>query len=205
KPLPSLLMTSPATHEETQRYFADHQNFGLPRDQLFFFCQSTMPALELATGKLLMEAPGRIFTSPNGHGGVLMALADSGLLQELRARGIKHVFYFQVDNPLVKVADPLFLGHHLRERAEVSSKIVPKEGPSDKLGTLVLVDGRCSMIEYSDLPADMAGQTDEHGRMRLWAGSPAIHIFSVAFLQRVTRGWVDPLFDTSAQNSIHLH
>src|SRR5438270_3895427 len=135
-----------------------------------------------------MESPGRLFSSPNGHGGTLTALADSGLLERLDRRGIRQIFYFQVDNPLIKVADPLFLGHHIARGAEVSCKIVPKEGAHDKLGNLVLIDGRLDMIEYSDLPADLAHKTDKHGNLWLWAGSPAIHIFSVAFLKRVTRG-----------------
>jgi UDP-N-acetylglucosamine/UDP-N-acetylgalactosamine diphosphorylase len=184
KPLPFLVMTSPATDAETRSFFAEHANFGMPADELALFCQGTMPALDLTTGRLILEAPGRLFLSPNGHGGTLTALADSGLLARLRKQGIRHVFYFQVDNPLVKVADPSFLGHHILTRAEVSAKIVPKESPTDKLGNLVLVDGRCTMIEYSDLPEALARQTDERGRLRIWAGSPAIHVFDVDFLQR---------------------
>jgi UDP-N-acetylglucosamine/UDP-N-acetylgalactosamine diphosphorylase len=185
RPLPFLMMTSPATDAETRRFFAQHQYFGFPPDDVSFFCQGTMPALDMATGQLLMEAPSRLFLSPNGHGGTLTALADSGLLDRMRQQGIKHVFYFQVDNPLVKVADPFFLGHHLLARAEVSSRIVPKEGPTDPLGNLVLVDGRCTIIEYSDLPPELAKQTDSHGRLRIWAGSPAIHIFDIEFLRRM--------------------
>ncbi|HMC66880.1 MAG TPA: UDPGP type 1 family protein, partial [Gemmataceae bacterium] len=187
-PIPFLVMTSPATHAETEAFFREHRFFGLPSDDVHFFRQGTMPALDLATGKLLMEGPGRLFLSPNGHGGTLTALAESGLLSRLRQRGIRQVFYFQVDNPLVKVADPVFLGHHTAANAEVSSKIVPKESPTDKLGNLVLVDGRCSMIEYSDLPEELARRTDQQGRLRIWAGSPAIHIFSTDFLERVTGG-----------------
>lgn len=186
KPLPFLIMTSHATHDETEAFFKENRYFGLPSREVFFFRQGTMPALDMTTGKLLLEAPGRLFTSPNGHGGTLTALAETGLLDILAERGIQHVFYFQVDNPLVKVADPLFLGHHFEAGAEVSSKIVPKEGPLDRLGNMVLIDGRCSIIEYSDLPEDLARQTDEQGRLRIWAGSPAIHIFSVDFLKRVT-------------------
>ena len=188
KPVPLLIMTSPATDAETKAFFAQHRYFGLPPQDVFFFSQGTMPALDLESGKLLMEAPGRLFASPNGHGGALMALADSGLLDELGRRAIRQVFYFQVDNPLVKVADPLFLGQHLHVNAEASSKIVPKEGPTDKLGNMVLVDGRCTIIEYSDLPEELAKQTDATGRLRIWAGSPAIHIFSVDFLRRMTQG-----------------
>ncbi len=188
RPVPFLVMTSPATDAETRSYFAEHDHFGLPADEVFFFCQGTMPALDMQTGKLLLERPGKLFTSPNGHGGTLTALADTGLLDRLRARGIRQIFYFQVDNPLVKVADPVFLGHHLAADAEVSSKVVAKEGPKDKLGNMVLIDGRCSIIEYSDLPEELGRQTDEQGRLRLWAGSPAIHLFAVDFLARVTQG-----------------
>ena len=188
KALPLLVMTSPATDAETKAFFKEHAYFGLPKDEVFFFCQGTMPALDMASGKLLLEAPGRLFTSPNGHGGTLTALADSGLLEQLEQRGIRQIFYFQVDNPLVKVADPLFLGHHVAADAEASSKIVPKEGPKDKLGNMVLIDGRCSIIEYSDLPEELANERDEQGRLRIWAGSPAIQIFSVSFLKRVTQG-----------------
>jgi len=186
--LPFLIMTSPATDAETRQFFAEHAYFGLPKEEVFFFCQGTMPALDLATGKLLLEAPGRLFLSPDGHGGVLMALNKSGLLEYLRQRGIGHLFYFQVDNPLVKVADPIFLGRHLARRSEASSKIVPKQGPKDRLGTFALVDGRCTIIEYSDLPDHLANERDADGRLRLWAGSPAIHIFDRDFLARVTAG-----------------
>lgn len=188
KPVPFLVMTSPATDVETKAFFKEHHYFGLPADAVHFFCQGTMPALDLATGKLLMEAPGRLFTSPNGHGGTLTALAESGLLDQMRTQGIRHIFYFQVDNPLVKVADPIFLGHHLQANAEMSSKIVPKESPTDKVGNMVLIDGRCSIIEYSDLPKELAEQRDANGKLRIWAGSPAIHYFMVDFLERVTRG-----------------
>jgi UDP-N-acetylglucosamine/UDP-N-acetylgalactosamine diphosphorylase len=205
KLLPLLIMTSPATYDATEAYFKENRNFGVSADQLHLFCQGTMPALDLKTGQLLMEGPGRLFTSPNGHGGTLTALADSGLLDRLCTEGIKHVFYLQVDNPLVKIADPLFLGHHLLADAEASSKIVPKEGPADKLGNFVLIDGRCSMIEYSDLPEDMARETDENGRLRFWAGSPAIHIFSTQFLARVTQGRLRIPFHVARKKVPHLN
>jgi UDP-N-acetylglucosamine/UDP-N-acetylgalactosamine diphosphorylase len=181
-------MTSPATHDETVAYFAENGHFALPPAEVKFFCQGTMPALDMATGKLLLEERGALFASPNGHGGVLLALADTGLLGELRDRGVTTIYYFQVDNPVLKMADPLFLGHHLRTNSEVSSKVVAKEGPTDKLGNLVLINGRCGIIEYSDLPDTLAHQRDEQGRLRFRVGNPAIHLFSVKFLESVAQG-----------------
>jgi UDP-N-acetylglucosamine/UDP-N-acetylgalactosamine diphosphorylase len=186
KPVPFLVMTSPATHADTETFFREQRFFGLSEGDVHFFQQGTMPALDLATGKLLLEAPGRLFLSPNGHGGTLTALAESGLLAELSARGVEHVFYFQVDNPLVKVCDPDFLGRHIAANAEASSKVVFKERPEEKVGVLAVVDGKCGIIEYSDLPAETAAERDAAGRLLFRAGSPAIHVFSVAFLRRVT-------------------
>ncbi len=186
RPVPFLIMTSPATHDDTEAFFREHRFFGLPRSEVFFFQQGTMPAVEIATGRLLLERPGVLFTSPNGHGGTLTALADSGLLADMHRRGIRSVFYFQVDNPLVKVADPGFVGKHQLERSEASSKAIEKAYPEEKMGVLSLIDGRCGIIEYSDMPEDLLNATDAEGKLLHRAGSPAIHIFDVEFLMRIT-------------------
>ncbi len=186
RPLPLLVMTSPATDEETRQFFTEKKNFGLAASDVHFFCQGTMPELDLATGRLLLESPGHLFLSPNGHGGTLTGLADSGLLDRLQRQGVRTISYFQVDNPLVDLADRLFLGQHLAQDAEVSTKVLPKRDALEKVGNVLLVDGRCSIIEYSDLPESLARATDEQGRPRLWAGNPAIHLFDLVFLKRVT-------------------
>jgi UDP-N-acetylglucosamine/UDP-N-acetylgalactosamine diphosphorylase len=203
-PVPLLVMTSDATHDETVEYFEQNHRFGLPPCDVAFFRQGTMPALDLETGKLLMEKPGRLFVSPNGHGGTLTALNDSGLLETMAGRGVTQVFYFQVDNPLVKMADPVFLGHHLKANGEASSKVVAKAGPADKMGVFAEVNGRCTIIEYSDLPAELAKETDERGQLKLWAGNPAIHLFSVDFLRRITRGDTRLPFHVAKKKVPHL-
>ncbi len=185
--IPLMVMTSPATDTPTRRYFAKHDSFGLPAEDVWMFCQGTIPALDLATGRLLFEEPGRLCLSPNGHGGTLTGLADSGLLARLEERGIRTISYFQVDNPLTRLGDYVFLGRHLAEHAEVSSKVLPKAGPKEKVGNFLLVDGRCSMIEYSDLPDAWALETDADGQLTFWAGNPAIHLFDVAFLRHIVQ------------------
>ena len=190
--VPYLVMTSPATNAETIAFFEGQGYFGLPREDVHFFQQAVMPALDLSSGRLLLESADRLFLSPDGHGGTLTALAKTGLLARLEKEGIKQVFYFQVDNPLVKIADPILIGHHLHHKAEVSSKVVAKTGAKEKMGVFALVDGRCCIVEYSDLPDDLAAATDDAGRLLLWAGNPAIHLFEVAFLNRMTREALAP-------------
>lgn len=183
--IPLLVMTSPATDEATRKYFKQRNFFRLPPEDVWFFCQGTMPAVDLETGRLLLEAPGRLCLSPNGHGGTITALCKCGLLTRLRDAKIDTLYYFQVDNPLVNLADYLFIGQHLSKQAEVSSKVLPKSGPKEKVGNFVLVDGRLSMIEYSDLPDDWATETDEAGQLKFWAGNPAIHLLDVDFLRKI--------------------
>jgi UDP-N-acetylglucosamine/UDP-N-acetylgalactosamine diphosphorylase len=184
--IPLLVMTSPATDAETRLFFKRKNYFRLPPQDVWFFCQGTMPAVDLATGRLLLEAPGRLCLSPNGHGGTITGLLDSGLLDRLDELGVRTIYYFQVDNPLVNLADFLFIGRHVDNNAEVSSKVLPKTGPKEKVGNFLLVDGRCSMIEYSDLPDEWANEKDEQGQLKFWAGNPAIHLFDVAFLRKIT-------------------
>lgn len=184
--IPLLVMTSPATDEATRLFFKRHNYFRLPPQDVWFFCQGTMPAVDLETGRLLLEAPGRLCLSPNGHGGTITGLADSGLLDRLRDLDISTIYYFQVDNPLVNLADFVFLGRHMDAEAQISSKVLPKTGPLEKVGNFALVDGRCAMIEYSDLPEEWARETDADGKLKFWAGNPAIHLFDVEFLREVT-------------------
>jgi UDP-N-acetylglucosamine/UDP-N-acetylgalactosamine diphosphorylase len=186
RPVLFLVMTSPATDADTRAYFEENRYFGLPRESVIFFRQGTMPALCAHRTRLLLEARARLFLSPNGHGGTLTALAECDVLAELRGRGVRHVFYFQVDNPLVKLCDPAFVGRHILARSEASSKVVYKEKPEEKVGVFAVVNGRCGMIEYSDLPSDVARVRDGGGTLRFRAGNPAIHLFTLEFLERVT-------------------
>ncbi len=183
--IPLYLMTSPATHQETVAFFARHERFGLPEDDLKIFCQGTVPAVDAAGGGLLLEAPGRLATSPDGHGGMLEAFARSGCLDDARRRGIRQLFYFQVDNPLVDVCGAEHLGYHLLCGAEMSSQVIAKRDPLDKVGNVVAVDGRPLVIEYSDLPDDVARRRNADGSLAIWAGSIAVHVFEVAFLERM--------------------
>jgi UDP-N-acetylglucosamine/UDP-N-acetylgalactosamine diphosphorylase len=183
--IPLYLMTSPKTHDETADFFKRHDRFGLPEEDLFIFCQGTMPAVDAATGKVLLESPSRIAVSPDGHGGMLAALAASGGLQDARLRGIRQLFYFQVDNPLVDICGPEFVGYHILADSELTTQVIAKRDPMDKVGNVVQVDGRSHVIEYSDLPDDVARRRNTDGSLVIWAGSIAVHILDTAMLGRL--------------------
>ncbi len=183
--IPYFVMTSDATHAETVAWFERHGDFGLNRDDVYFFQQGALPAVDDAQPRLLLADKGTISTSPDGHGGLLKALARAGLLQVMRERGIEYVYYHQVDNATAVLCDPVFLGLHVQRGSELSTKVVPKTGPEEKVGVLVSVDGRTEIIEYIDMPQDLSESRDPTGGLRFWAGSTAIHVFSRVFLERI--------------------
>jgi UDP-N-acetylglucosamine/UDP-N-acetylgalactosamine diphosphorylase len=182
--VPIYMMTSPVTHDEQADYLDQHNRFGLPADDVVLFRQGTMPAVDAKTGKLLLAEKNSLFLSPDGHGGTVAALAASGAIDHMRRRGIKHLFYLQVDNPLTPIADPEFIGNHLMAKSELTSMAVAKQTPKDRLGVFAIIDGRLQVIEYSDLPDDVAEQRASDGSLKFWAGSIAVHMFSVTFLER---------------------
>jgi UDP-N-acetylglucosamine/UDP-N-acetylgalactosamine diphosphorylase len=182
--VPVYMMTSPVTHEEQAAFLEEHDRFGVPADDLRLFCQGTMPAVDAESGALLLAAKDSLFLSPDGHGGTVAALAASGAIDDMRRRGIEHLFYLQVDNPLVPIGDAEFIGYHLLAKSELTSMAVAKQTPQDRVGNFAMIDGRMQVIEYSDLPDDVAGRRGPDGGLVFWAGSIAVHLFSVAFLER---------------------
>jgi UDP-N-acetylglucosamine/UDP-N-acetylgalactosamine diphosphorylase len=182
--VPIYMMTSPVTHDEQTEFLREHRRFGMPEDDVVLFCQGTMPAVDAASGKLLLASKDSLFLSPDGHGGTVAALEASGAIEHMRRRGIEHLFYLQVDNPLTPICDPAFIGYHLLANSELTSVAIAKQAPRDRLGVFATIDGQMQVIEYSDLPDDVAEERDASGSLKFWAGSIAVHAFSVAFLER---------------------
>lgn len=185
--LPWYVLTSPANDAQTRAAFADAGWFGLPPESVRIVVQGTLPAVDAATGEILLAEPHRLALSPDGHGGLLGALASSGALDEMTREGVRTIFTFQVDNPMLSVGHPGFLGHHALAGAEMSSLVVRKIGPEEKMGVIARVDGRTGVVEYSDLPAALAEERDAAGELVYWAGSIAVHCIEVDFADRLTR------------------
>jgi len=181
------VMTSRLNDAPTRSFFAEHGHFGLPEEDVVFFSQDMLPALD-GEGRIVLSAPGEVFLAPNGHGGTLAALRTSGALDDMRARGIDQISYFQVDNPLARPGDTLFLGAHAMSGAEMSSKVVPKRDALEKVGVLGRIDGRLGCIEYSDLSDDLRDSRTEEGALRFNAGNIAVHAMRRDFVERLTEG-----------------
>ncbi len=190
---PWYIMTSPLNHQQTLDVFSDNNYYGLNKKNVLIFQQGTLPNFSL-DGKILLSDIDTIATSPDGHGGSLRALYNSGALADMKKRGVEFISYWQVDNPLINIFDPLFIGLHALDGAEVSSKALVKTGPFEKLGNFCLADDKVSVIEYSDLPNELAEKKNPDGSLAFELGSIAIHVISVDFVDRLNKhGFALPL------------
>jgi len=183
-PFPWYVMTSEATDAATRAHFEQANHFGLPPEDIFFLCQAMVPSLDF-DGRLMLAAPDRIFENPNGHGGSLTALLDSGALDDMARRGIDTIYYYQVDNPLAQLASATFLGFHAERNAEMSCKVIRKQDQEEKVGVVSRVNGHVGVVEYTEISEEQRNLRDASGELVYWAGSIAIHVLDTGFVRRV--------------------
>ncbi len=185
--IPWYIMTSPVNHNQTVEFFERHDFFGLPKEDVSLFAQGMLPAFDFQ-GRVLLAGKGHLALAPDGHGGCFKALETSGALKGMKARGIEIISYFQVDNPLVKPLDPLFIGLHTLARAKMSAKVTPKADDLERVGNLCLHNGKITLIEYSDFPPEGAHARNEDGSRKFNAANLAIHLLNVSFVEEVVGG-----------------
>ncbi|XP_006659213.1 UDP-N-acetylglucosamine diphosphorylase 1-like [Oryza brachyantha] len=182
------IMTSPFTDEATHKFFESHRYFGLEPDQVTFFQQGTIPCVS-ADGRFIMETPYKVARAPDGNGGVYAALKSQRLLDDMAGRGVKYVDCYGVDNVLVRVADPTFLGYFIDKGVCAAAKVVRKAYPQEKVGVFVQRGrgGPLSVVEYSEMDAAMTTEINQRtGRLRYCWSNVCLHMFTLDFLNQVT-------------------
>jgi len=181
KPLHWLIMTSEDTDEQTRKAFAENNWYD--KNYVHFFKQGSLPAFT-SDGLCVLDKEGAIRYYPDGHGGVFKALQTNKLLGCLHSWGIKYISYFQVDNPLVNLGDFLFLGAHVFYQSEFSTKVVEKMNPEERVGVFVESDHRLRLVEYSELPKNLAEEKTKNGVLKYRWGNTAIHLLNLEFIER---------------------
>ncbi|XP_021857817.1 UDP-N-acetylglucosamine diphosphorylase 1 isoform X2 [Spinacia oleracea] len=189
-PIHWYIMTSPFTDEATRKFFESHKYFGLEADQVTFFQQGTIPCIS-TDGRFIMETPYKVAKAPDGNGGVYIALKSSRLLEDMATRGIKYIDCYGVDNALVRVADPTFLGYFIDKGVAAAAKVVKKAYPQEKVGVFVQrgKGGPLDVVEYSELDPSLASAINqEAGRLRFCWSNVCLHMFTLDFLNSVANG-----------------
>ncbi|KAJ8593225.1 nucleotide-diphospho-sugar transferase [Rhizopogon salebrosus TDB-379] len=190
--IPWYVMTSGPTRRETEAFFTKNNFFGLDPKNVIFFEQGTLPCLT-ADGKIMLESTSRVAVAPDGNGGLYAATraplseSDSAtVLDDLTRRGILYVHAYCVDNCLVKVADPVFLGYCISKQADCAAKVVPKTSPSESVGVVACRGDKFSVVEYSEISKEQAElRNPRTGELAFNAANIANHFYTTSYLRSI--------------------
>lgn len=180
---PFCVMTSAVNHEQTVSFFKEHQFFGYPEEEVFFFQQDMAPSLD-HQGKILLQDKDTISMAPNGNGGWFTSLERSGVLEKLRARAVKWLNVVSVDNVLQNILDPVFLGACQEEGCGAGAKVIAKACPEEKVGSICTRGGKVSVVEYSELTDQMRSAKDASGQYLYHYGVTLNYLFQIDQTQK---------------------
>jgi UDP-N-acetylglucosamine/UDP-N-acetylgalactosamine diphosphorylase len=185
--LPFYIMTSPINHDETVQFLEKNSFFGLPKDDVKCFQQGMLPCLT-NEGKIILESASKVAMAPDGNGGIYPSLHKTGMLDDMKQRGIQHIHVFSIDNSLTKPADPVFVGYCISQKADCGNKVVWKADAHEKVGVIAERGGKPCVVEYSEITKEMAERTDDdddnkNGRLLFGAGNICNHYYTLDFLQ----------------------
>ncbi|GFZ33275.1 UDPGP type 1 family protein [Clostridium zeae] len=174
--VPWYIMTSNENHNDTIKYFSDNKYFGYSEKDILFFMQGMLPMVDF-NGKVLLKEKDEIYFGPDGNGGIFLSLKKYGLLQDMNLRGVEWVFINGIDNALVKVADPVFIGYTTMLGKSSASKSVAKKSPDEAVGVFCLENGKPSIIEYTEIPETLTKEVNDDGQLLFGDANIIAHLF----------------------------
>jgi UTP--glucose-1-phosphate uridylyltransferase len=146
--VPFCIMTSFATKDGIVRHLEERR---LDGPDIHVFEQGASIRMT-PDGEIFRGADGKPSYYAPGHGDFFDALRESGLRDELARRGIRYLYFSNVDN-LGATLDARIIGYHAERGVDMTAELAANLG-RDKAGCAVRAEGRLRLMEGFRLPPD---------------------------------------------------
>lgn len=180
------IMTSTENNDRTQEFFKEHEYFGYPKDKIRFFKQGNLPLIS-ENGKLLVDEEFNIKYAADGNGCIYKAMRKNGIIDDMKEKGIKWVFIGSVDNALLNMVDPVLLGLTICQNNMIGSKSVVKRSPEEPVGVFCKKNNKPAVIEYTELPTEMAKEVDEEGELLFGESHIMCNLYNIDALDIISK------------------
>ena len=184
--IPWYIMTSTENNKETVEFFKEHNYFGYPKDEIKFFIQGNLPLL-FTNGSLVLDKDYNIKIAADGNGCIYKSMKNDGILDDMKKKGVRWIFIGSVDNALLNMVDPILIGLAIDEKHEIASKSIPKNSPKERVGVFCKANGVPSVIEYSELPEDMAEMRDKDGELLYGEAHIMCNLYTIDALEKIAK------------------
>lgn len=178
------IMTSEENDSVTKQYFEDNNYFGYSKEHIKFFKQGQLPLTDFE-GNVLLQTKSKIFKAANGNGGIFKALADNKIIDELKEKGIEYLVTCNVDNILIKPIDEIMFGVLKSKEIGIGIKSIIKRSPEEPVGVCCIRDKKPTVIEYIDLPKELAEARNDDGTLKYGEAHFGCNYLSVKLLNKI--------------------
>ena len=184
--IPWYIMTSKENNNQTVEFLKEKNYFDYPKEYIYIFEQEELPLID-EQGKLLVGQDYLIKLASNGNGGIFNSMLKKGVIDSMEKRGIEWVFIGSVDNILLKSVDELLLGITLENNNQIGTKTVLKRDPEERVGVLCKQSNKIKVIEYTELPKDIAVIADENGELIFGESHIMCNLFSINAIKKASK------------------
>lgn len=184
--IPWYIMTSRQNNEETINFFEKNNYFGYSKENVYFFKQGELPVLN-DQGKLMLNKEGNINTAADGHGGIFISMEKEKITENMKQRGIKWVFIGPVDNVLIKMIDPIFIGICQDKNVLAGGKSIIKAYPEERVGVFCKKDGKPDVIEYTEISKEMVEMKNDRGELVYAESHINCNMFNIDIIEKISK------------------
>lgn len=182
--IPWYIMVSKENREETIQFFKEKEYFGYKKEKVIFFTQGEMPLIG-EDGEFLLDEKGKIQLASDGNGSIYDSMKKSGIIENMKQNKVEWVYICSVDNVLLQMVEPVLLGLTIEQKNEIASKTIVKKNPQERVGVFCKKNNKPSVIEYTELPTDMAEMVDENNELIFGESHIMCNLFSINAIETI--------------------